>query len=99
MKLDFETSVPIKSAAIAMDSTADESIPLTSRDDFFKDGQLRQDGQYVIKLTDPSGFREYKPERYDIQVTPYNPPEVRLTAPGKDIVATRQASLKFAFEA
>ena len=99
VKLDFETSVPIASATFALDGGAEESLPLAGPTSFSKTVQLRQDGQYVIKLTDPQGFREFKPERYDIQVTPDNPPEVRLLAPGRDVVATPQANLRFAFEA
>ncbi len=98
VQIDFETTVPVQSAVFALGGD-EEQLTLTSPTTFSKKLLLRQDGQYVIKLTDPQGFRELRPERYDIQVSPDNPPEVRLLAPGRDLVATPQAQLKFAFEA
>ena len=98
VKIDFETSGAIQSAFFVADGL-EEPLPLTTSTTFSKTLLLRRDGQYAIKLIDPQGFREYKPERYDIQVTPDQPPEIRLLAPGRDLVATPQASLKFAFEA
>jgi len=98
VRIDFETSVPVQSASFVLEGKSEEPLTLTSATTFTKTLQLREDGQYSIKLKDLNGFREYRPERYDIQVTPDNPPEVRLLAPGRDLVATSQASLKFLFE-
>ncbi|HUV11060.1 MAG TPA: hypothetical protein VMX12_08775, partial [Acidimicrobiia bacterium] len=99
MKIDFECSVPLRSAVWAIEGGAEETLALTSPTTFSKTLQLSADARYALKLTDVHGFREYRPERYEIQVTPDEPPVVRLLSPGADLVATHQAKPRFVFEA
>ncbi len=60
---------------------------------------LRSDGKYAVELYDKNGYREAKPEVYEIRVTPDDPPEVELLSPGRDLVETRRASIDVAFRA
>ena len=58
------------------------------------------DGRYVIQLTDKNGFREpaTKPERYEIQVTPDEPPVVELLSPASDLSVTKNVMVDVAFK-
>jgi hypothetical protein len=60
---------------------------------------LSSSGRYAVELYEPHGFREARPEVYEIRVTPDEPPDVELLAPAKDLVETRQASIDVAFAA
>lgn len=102
VRLVFESSLPVKRAVFALDKTAPEEMPC--RQDaggtkFEKALMLREDGAYTVELHDAHGFREAKPERYEIRVIPDNVPEVELLAPGTDVVATRNASFEVALKA
>ena len=98
VKIDFECSVPLKSAVWVLAGRPEETLALTSETTFSKTLQLRESGQYAVKLMDLHGFREYRPERYDIQVTPDEPPVVRLLSPDAELVATHRAKPTFIFE-
>ncbi|HLX63652.1 MAG TPA: hypothetical protein VKX17_20445 [Planctomycetota bacterium] len=101
VRLVFETSMPVSRAVFALDKSAPEEMgtPASSRQSFEHALMLREDGAYSVELYDAHGFRESRPERYEIRVTPDNPPEVELLAPGRDLVATRNFSVEVAFKA
>src|SRR5262249_13967580 len=60
---------------------------------------LERNARYSVELYEKNGYREARPESYEIRVTPDDPPEIELLAPGKDLVQTRQASVEVAFRA
>lgn len=99
VRIDFETTLPVKSAAFVLNDQGEEPLKLKTPTSFSKELMLTQDGVYMVKLVDANGFREYQPERYDIQVIPDNPPEVRILHPARDLIATTQAKIKVVLEA
>jgi hypothetical protein len=58
---------------------------------------LKHEGSYQIELHEVKGFREAKPERYEMVVTPDYAPEVDITSPARDLVETNRASIPVAF--
>ena len=59
---------------------------------------LKKSGSYTIEI-EKSGFREPKPERYEVVVTPDHMPKVQMLSPARDLEATNQASINIAFRA
>ncbi len=104
VRLVFETSMPIQRANFALDKSAPEEMSAARTANslastFEKTLMLREDGTYAIELFDAHGFREARPERFEIHVIPDNLPEVELLAPGRDLVATRNFSVEVALKA
>lgn len=101
--LEFESSMPLKKAVLVValrgQEEKTESLPLRTATKFVKDLELIADGYYVVQLYEVNGFREARPEKYEIVVTPDNKPEVEILAPGRDLSGTKQASFDMAFEA
>lgn len=103
--LDMECSMPLAKAVLVLALGGDHAKPERFELKPKSDTQLRHsfmlqtDGQYAIELYDQNGYREAKPEVYEIRVTPDEPPEIELLAPGRDLVETRQASVDVAFRA
>lgn len=64
---------------------------------FEKELLLEASGQYAVELYEEHGFREPKPEVYDIRVTPDTPPEIEILSPGRDLIATKRATMNVAF--
>ncbi len=60
---------------------------------------LTSGGQYSVELFEPHGYREAKPEIYEIRVTSDDPPEVELLSPATDLVETNQASIEVSLKA
>ncbi|QDU96140.1 hypothetical protein [Lignipirellula cremea] len=60
---------------------------------------LRENGRYAIELYEKNGFREARPEIYEVRVTPDDPPEIQLLSPGNDLVETNQATIDVVFQA
>jgi hypothetical protein len=99
VRLEFESSMALDKALFILEGEEPELLPLTSPTEFEKTLVLSADGSYAIELYEEHGFREAKPERYEIRVTPDNPPEVELLAPGRNLVATGRASVDVALRA
>ncbi len=99
VRMVFESSMPLTKGAIAFDAKPAEDLALTYPTTFEKSLVLTADGSYSVSLFEKNGFREAKPERYEIRVTPYNPPEVELLSPGQNIVCTPQAAIPVALRA
>jgi hypothetical protein len=110
VKLDFESSMALKDAvmvlSLAGDSSDSKKIETRQKFKLSDDGRhfsremfLTVDGSYSIELYEINGFREAKPERYEIRVTPDNPPEVELLSPGRNLIATKKATLEVALRA
>jgi len=109
VRLDFESSMKLNKAMMVLslkekgkDEQQQTREELSLSDDgrrFSKELYLTADGSYGIELYEVNGFREAKPERYEIRVTPDNPPEVELLAPGRNLTATRRATVEVALKA
>ncbi|MBM4033171.1 MAG: DUF4175 domain-containing protein [Planctomycetes bacterium] len=99
VRIAFESSMPLKGARFVLQGKAPEELPLSSETAFEKTLWLSADGSYTIELYERHGFREARPERYEIRVTPDNPPEVELLAPGRNLTSTSRASFQIAFRA
>ena len=95
----WECSMALTRARIVMEGAEPEELKLTSDTVFEKTLLLAKDTSYAIELYEQNGYREAKPERYDIRVTPDNLPEVEFLAPGQDVAATGKASLDVTFRA
>lgn len=105
VQLSFDCSMPLERAAFVFTpegagATA-ERTELTQRSPttFEKTLLLERDGRYAVELYEANGYREARPEVYEIRVTPDDPPEIELLAPGKDLLETRQATVEVAFRA
>ena len=98
VRLEFESSMPLSKGEFVMDGHEEELL-LTTPKTFEKTLVLAADGSYEVRLYEESGFREAKPERYEVRVTPDNPPEVELLSPGQNLVATTRAAVPVAFRA
>lgn len=99
VRLAFESSMALKRARFILDGKEPEELPLTSETELEKTLVLSADGSYGVELYEKHGFREAKPERYEIRVTPDNPPEIELLAPGRNLIATGRASVEVALRA
>ena len=99
VRIVFESSMALKKGVISFQGKPPEELPLTSPTTFEKSLLLTGDGSYSVELYEQNGFREARPERYEIRVTPYNPPEVELLTPGQNIVCTKQATIPVSFRA
>ncbi len=103
--LDMECSMPLEKAVLVFELKGDaakpERIELKPKSGtrLQHSFMLQTDGQYAVELYDKNGYREAKPEVYEIRVTPDEPPEIELLSPGRDLVETRQASVDVAFRA
>lgn len=105
VRLLFESSMPLQRAEFVF--TPDRNRADVQRSELSRLSPttfemtlvLEQDGRYAVELYEANGFREARPEVYEIRVTPDDPPEVELLAPGKDLLETRQAAIEVAFRA
>ncbi len=99
VRMTFESSMPLRNGAIHFDGKASKPLPLISPTTFEESLILTADGSYSVELFEKNGFREARPERYDVRVTPYNPPEVELLAPAQNVICTPQAAIPVSFRA
>jgi len=108
VRLAFECSMPLKKAVLRMDAAgvpppatrpSTEELKLVSATKFEKTFLLSTDGSYTVELYEQHGFREARPERYEIRVTPDNPPQVELLSPAQNLIATARASIPVALRA
>jgi len=103
--LDMECSLPLEKAVLVLEINDGDAKPErialkpASGTQLQHTFMLKVDGRYAVELYDENGYREAKPEIYEIRVTPDEPPEIELLAPGRDLVETRQASVDVAFRA
>lgn len=105
VRLTFEASMPLERAVLVFtpekQGAEPQRFPLTalSATSFEQSLLLEQNGRYAVELYEPNGYREARPEVYEVRVTPDDPPEIELLAPGKDLLETRQATVEVAFRA
>ena len=105
VRLEMESSMPLTKAVMVVTSAgqtpASETIELVKRSDtrFTHELMLTSSGQYSVELFEPHGYREAKPEIYEIRVTSDDPPEVELLSPATDLVETNQASIEVSLKA
>jgi len=105
VRLELEASMPLDKAVfiftpeVAGISDVVSVIDQRSPTRFEKTLMLERSGRYRIELYESNGFREARPEVYDVRVTPDDPPEIEMLAPGRDLAETRNASLDVAFRA
>ncbi|MCX7590896.1 MAG: hypothetical protein N2255_04640, partial [Kiritimatiellae bacterium] len=99
VRLEFCCSMPLEKALFRLNDG--EAVPLKKKSDtvFETELMLEKDGQYAVELYEKHGYREAKPEVYDIRVYPDNAPEVEILMPGQDMIATKMATLNVAFRA
>jgi len=78
VRLSFESSMALDKAVLKLDlktgKLPPEELARTSDTKFEKTLVLSADGTYTVELYEKHGFRESRPERYEIRVTPDNPP-------------------------
>lgn len=111
VRLEFESSMPLDSALVEITASApqrgereapeSERRKLERRSDthFETTLMLTANGQYSVELYEANGYREARPEIYEIRVTPDELPEIELHLPGQDLVETSQATIDVAFTA
>lgn len=99
VRLEFECSMELKKALFVMEGEEPEELEKKSETRFEKNLVLQKSGRYKIELYEKHGFREARPEEYDVRVIPDAPPVVEILAPGMDLVATGKASVDISFRA
>ncbi|MCE9529885.1 MAG: hypothetical protein K8T89_01895 [Planctomycetes bacterium] len=105
VRLVMESSMPLERAVFIF--TPEDAKNPEQRNDiervgattFQKTLMLEHNGRYRVELYEANGFREARNEVYEVRITPDDPPEIELLAPGKDLAETKQASLDVAFRA
>jgi hypothetical protein len=108
VNINFTSSMKLRKAVFRFKRRADadgasaepqiEELPLGADGrTFTKRLVLKHEGTYQIELHEEHGFREARPERYDVVVTPDYPPEVEMLSPAQDLVETRNAAVRIAF--
>lgn len=100
-KPDEETAAADQAAGSAALPEDAQRVELTAASDtkFHTSFMLEENGRYAIELYEKNGYREARPEIYEVRVTPDDPPEVALISPSSDLVETNQASVEVAFTA
>ncbi len=98
VRLEVETSMELEKALFVFEQEDPVEMAMqrggtTFEHSFF----LEQDGSYRIELYEQHGYREVRPELYDIRVIPDMPPEIEVLSPGRNVSATRRASVDIAF--
>lgn len=109
--LRFESNMPLQKAEIVFRDAAEPANPAKARREalgfdggsrtaFSKTLMLEQSGSYAVELFEANGFREARPEVYEIRVEPDNKPEIELVAPaGRSLAMTHDGSFDVAFRA
>lgn len=85
--------------ALQGDTPVVRKLPLDTPRTFRADLTLSKSGSYRVRLKDQKGLRELRPEVYDINVQPDEPPLVDILEPQGDLIATPRASVRVAIEA
>ncbi|GMV80625.1 MAG: hypothetical protein AMXMBFR7_18090 [Planctomycetota bacterium] len=100
VKLVFEVSIPLQKALFVPEGKPAEEM-IKAGENAYQHEVMLKDGDtgYAIELYDPHGYREPKPERYEIRVIPDHPPEVEMLAPGEDLAGTKTVGFEVAFRA
>jgi len=105
VRLEFECSMPLQKAVFVQWEGTKKLKPVpmkfisADRTRFEKTLYLSKNGNYQVELYEKHGFREPKPERYEIVVTPDENPEVEITSPARDLIKTARAAVEVAFRA
>lgn len=112
VKLTFQASMPLDRAVMVLtqqNPTTDargetkggkpQRIELAKKSDteFEHTLMLQSNGHYAIELYEANGYREARPEQYDIRVTPDELPEIEITSPAQDLVETSAATVPVEF--
>jgi len=105
VRVEFECSMPLKKAVFVQWEGTKKLEPVemdftsSDRTRFEKTLYLSKDGNYQVELYEKHGFREPKPERYEIVVTPDERPEVEIISPARDLIKTSRAAIQVVFRA
>ncbi len=99
VRIEFKSSMELKKALFILEGSEPEELTKKSETLFEKKLLLQKNGRYKIELYEKHGYREAKPEEYDIRVLPDNQPSVQFLAPGTDLVSTGRATVDISFEA
>ena len=99
VRIEFQSSMELKKALFILEGGEPEELTKKSETLFEKELVLQKNGRYKIELYEKHGYREAKPEEYDIRVLPDNQPSVQFLAPGTDLVSTGRATVDISFEA
>jgi hypothetical protein len=99
VRLVMDMSMKLDKALFILDGSAPEQLAATGDRQYEKTLLLESNGVYRLELYDAHGYREPKPEIYDIRVIPDESPVVQMLSPGRDLIVTRQATVDIAFRA
>jgi len=97
--ITFESSMALSKAVFNHEEVGKSDLIKVNDTTFKKELQLEKNGAYSIELYEKSGFREAKPERFEIKVDPDAKPEIDIIAPGRNLSETKNASIEIAFKA
>jgi uracil-DNA glycosylase len=97
--ITFESSMELSKAVFNHEEVGKSDLIKVNETTFTKELRLEKNGAYSIELYEKSGFREAKPERFEIKVDPDAKPEIDIIAPGRNLSETKNASIEVAFKA
>lgn len=96
--ITFESSMELSKAVFNLEDVGKEELKKINSTTFTKTMLLEKNGAYNIELYEQSGFRESKPERFEIKVDPDSKPEIEILSPGRNLAETKNASIEIAFK-
>ena len=94
----FESSMELSKAVFNLEGVGKEDLKQVNGTTYTKTILLEKNGAYNIELYEKSGFRESKPERFEIKVDPDAKPEIEILAPGRNLSETKNASIEISFK-
>lgn len=96
--LTFESSMPLSKAVFNWEGVGKEDLKQISETTYTKTLMLEKNGAYSIELYEKSGFRESRPERFEIKVDPDAKPVIEMYAPGSNLIETKNALIPVSFK-
>lgn len=96
--LTFESSMPLSKAIFNLEGVGKEDLKQISETTYTKTLMLEKNGAYSIELYEKSGFRESRPERFEIKVDPDAKPVIELYSPGSNLIETKNALIPVSFK-
>jgi hypothetical protein len=97
--IEFTSSAPLAKAGFVLGDGPEEFLPVSQELKFSKTMLLEKSTRYSVHLYGVAGYRESRPELYDLRVTPDNPPEAAILAPDAEVEGTNRVSVKVHFKA
>jgi len=94
VRLEFESSMRLTEARYVFEDEEPVVLTLGRRGTTFEHSMfLEKEGSYRIELYEEHGYREPRPQVYEISVIPDNAPEVEIVAPGRNLSGTRNLAV------